>query len=411
MIVAFLPYLEVRDFQRLDSMKITDSMKKSMLKTYLFFKTRPKKIGDILGKMEFMNKEEAPGITLRERELEKAVKAKKFTAGAVQMKWKLIGDPADFVSEMYNWAFRAARQGVNLLVFPEDIGLQLLGLIPGIEGMAGNILSEENSEGENSKGKSCTCREEETSGYAREMVREVVSFMTPVALRLYTETFTRLARRFKMYVMGGSIILEDRNGKIYNRAYLFGPGGKIVGYQEKLHLLPIEASWGLATGNQLRTFDTPLGKLSLPVCMDATYFETFRILELKGVEVVLLPTANPEEYNFWKALRGIWPRIQESRLYGIKSAMVGEFLGLKFTGKAGIYAPRRLTEFGDGILAEADTFDKEELVVAELDLNRLRNFREQDQIQGRPRGDVLGRYLPGLYQDGGEHFQPVLWPR
>ena len=98
--------------------------------------------------------------------------------------------------------------------------------------------------------------------------------------------------------------------------------------------MPIEKEWGISRGSKLEVFPTPLGKLAFPVCMDATYFETFRILEKQGAEIVMIPIANPEPYNYGLALRGIWPRVQEAPVYGIKSALVGRVLGFEFTGRA-----------------------------------------------------------------------------
>ena len=60
----------------------------------------------------------------------------------------------------------------------------------------------------------------------------------------------------------------------------------------------------------------------------------------------------------------------ETPVYGIKSALVGKMLGFTLTGKAGVFAPLEQTPNGDGSLAEAKSFDREELVAATLDLAR-----------------------------------------
>jgi predicted amidohydrolase len=130
------------------------------------------------------------------------------------------------------------------------------------------------------------------------------------------------------------------------------------------------------TGQELEVYRTGIGSLAFPICMDATFFETFCIAEDKGAEIVMIPIANPDpDYNYWTAMRGIWSRIQESNLYGVKSAMVRSFLGFKLTGQAGFYAPLELTENKDGVIAEAVSFDQEEIVLAELDLQRLGEYR------------------------------------
>ncbi|MEC9488204.1 MAG: nitrilase-related carbon-nitrogen hydrolase [Halanaerobium sp.] len=374
-------------------MSFLDEVKQLAFKTQLKYKTRKKKITKVLGKMEYKYREDAPRMSRRKKALEEAAEERKFTAGAVQMQWELIKEPETFVADMYYRVFEASREDVHLLVFPEDMGLQLLGLIPNIEEMAGGLLAEgdEADGGEGGRDSSF-----------RDLFQELIGFMTPIILHLYLQTFRRLARRFQMYIMGGSLLIRGREGLIYNRAYLFGPEGNVIGYQDKLHLLPIEAGWGVSQGRELKAYNTPLGRIAFPICMDATYFETFRIMEKMGVEVVLLPTANPEEYNFWKALRGIWPRIQESSLFGIKSTMVGKFLGMSFTGKAGFYGPRGLTVVRDGIIAETDSYDRDQLLVAEIDLNLLARFRAEESGKGELQEEVIARYLPQLYDNGGE---------
>lgn len=128
--------------------------------------------------------------------------------------------------------------------------------------------------------------------------------------------------------------------------------------------------------------------------MDATYFETFRIAWQKGAHLVTIPIANPDpDYNYWTAMRGIWARVQETPVFGIKSALVGDFLGFRLTGQAGIYAPLELTPDKTGVIAEADTWDSEEIVMAELDFKSLEEFEPELDTNK----NFWERYFPGVY--------------
>jgi len=196
--------------------------------------------------------------------------------------------------------------------------------------------------------------------------------------------------------MSGSYVVLD-NGSLVNRAFLYGPDGNVIGNQDKVHLMPQEAEWYIKRGQAFSVFETDLGNLALPICMDATYYETFRILEHLGTEIVLLPIANLEKYNYWLALRGIWPRVQESQLYGIKSALVGSLAGFTFTGRSGIFAPLELTPGQDGVLAEVESYDREAMAIANLDLEALAVLRRNHPW--RDRNPVLyKRYFPEIYQ-------------
>jgi predicted amidohydrolase len=297
--------------------------------------------------------------------------------GAAQVEVKLVKNPLDYVNEMYRHVRAAAESGVQLLVFPEYNSYHLFGLIPGVESMATRL---EKAEGTSPPFK----------------VIDLLLFVgAPFNIFSYA-TFSCLAREFGIYLMAGSFPTPV-DGKIMNRSVLFAPDGTLAGVQDKVHLMPKEHELELTAGTQFHIYDTKLGRLAMPVCMDATYFETFRILENKGAEMVLLPIADPASYNYWLALRGIWPRVQESLVYGIKSALVGEFLGEIHTGKAGIFAPLELTPRGDGVLAEADNFDREALVTAEIDLEALQELKKNHPFLGDKNELFIKKYFPSVY--------------
>lgn len=316
----------------------------------------------------------------------------KVRVAAIQSRLTLVEKVPEYVDVMYRHTAEAVAKGADLVVFPEDNATHLLGLLPGIRN-----LSQETDLNEALA----------SLGDTKLKAGDIFSYLTPVTRQVYFTTFGELARRFGVYIMGGSIIIRqdgaassrqstDRK-QVINAAYLFAPSGKPVGRQVKAHLLPLEAEWGISCGCDLQVYSTPLGNLAFPVCMDATYFETFRILANRGAEIILVPTANPDRYNFWKALRGTWPRVQETPVYGVTSALVGNVLGLELTGRAGIFAPLELTPHGDGVLAQAPDPHREAVVVADLDLQALRQYKEESQIWERLNRKLVAKYLPGYY--------------
>ncbi|UNC93307.1 nitrilase-related carbon-nitrogen hydrolase [Candidatus Contubernalis alkaliaceticus] len=339
---------------------------------YLKWRTRPAPINKYL---QSKNISRTDNINLPDPE--------KIKVGACQLELKLLSDPLDYVEIMYQKVEAAAKEGVQLLVFPENNSFHLLGLLPGIEemgetGEVGNAAAIE--------------------GNPSVKVADIFRSVGPMFNRTAEITFSYLARAFGMYIMAGSY-LTPKGGEVFNKAYLFGPDGSQLGTQDKAHLMPIENDWGLSKGSGFHIFPTPLGRLAMPVCMDATYFETFRILEYMGAEVVMVPIANPEPYNYWLALRGIWPRVQESLTYGIKSALVGNLLGYTLTGKAGIFAPLELTPEGDGVLAEAKTSNEETLITAEINLLALGELKKNHPYLGDRNDNLQQKYFPGIYQN------------
>ncbi|MCW3489462.1 carbon-nitrogen hydrolase family protein [Dethiobacter alkaliphilus] len=331
-----------------------------LLHKYLAWRTRP-----ALLERHWRSKK------VRWRRTDEKPDRKKIPVGAVQLEVKLTDNAGEYMDEMCRITNKAARQGVRLLAFPEYSTFPLLGYIPGIEKLAEDTATDN----------------QEVS------VADLFRFAGPFFNRVAHFTFSKLASTFGLYIMTGSMPypVEDR---VVNRAFLYGPDGQMLGHQDKVHLMPMEHAWGFSAGDAFNVFDTPLGKLAMPVCMDATYFETFRILERQGAEIVMVPIANAEEYNYWLALRGIWPRVQESMVYGIKSALVGQVLGYTLTGKAGIFAPLELTPNQDGTLAEAKTFDSQELITATLDLEALHNLRATHPYLGDQNPALIAKYSP-----------------
>ncbi len=292
------------------------------------------------------------------------VDRRQLRVAALQVKLEPCQNPMVFADLILRRVKEASDAGARLVAFPEYLNLLLLGMLPGFAQMEREFSAESDVD----------CTADRQAGEGQISLPDIFRFMTPAVLPLVFTLFSLVAAAYRLYLMAGSYTVDD-NGSLVNRAYLFGPQGELLGFQDKVHLLPVEEKWGLRRGKGFDTFETEAGRLAVPVCMDATFYESFRILEYRGVEIVILPIANLEAYNYWLALRGIWPRVQESPLYGVKSALVGSIAGLTFTGRAGIFAPLELTPNRDGVIAEVDQFDREAMALADLDLHALNELR------------------------------------
>jgi predicted amidohydrolase len=303
----------------------------------------------------------------------------KVRVAALQLELIFSKNPLDYADQMHRRVKEAAEAGAQLVAFPEYNNVQLFGMLPGIEQMGETAAVPEPA-----KGKA-----------APVTMADVVHYISPAIEPLTRSVFAMLAAAYGVHIMAGSLLVSDC-GRAMNRAYLYGPDGTLLGTQDKNHFILTEAGWGLTRGNRIDVFETALGRVAMPVCMDATFFETFRILEQKGAEIAVLPIANNEPYNYWLALRGIWPRVQESPMYGIKSAHVGNLLGFATTGRAGIFAPLELTPDGSGVLAEVESPDTEGMAVADLDLEALRELRRDHPWRDR-NPELYARYFPWVY--------------
>ncbi len=321
-----------------------------------------------------------------------ALPAPKIRVALVQTSLFLAPSAEAYATRMLSLVREAVERGAQLVVFPEDNATSLAGLLPGIDRLASSVTL-------TTSGDATAMREGNGPGADRK-VADLFRLLTPATRRVFETTFSELARGFGVYIIPGSAVLAEPDGKVRNIAYLFGPHGELIGRQPKVHLLPMEAEWGLSPGDRFSVFATPLGRIALPVCMDMTYFESFRILSQLGAEIVAVPSANPEPWNLWLVLRGLWPRVQESEVYGLIASAVGSFLGLTFTGRSSAFAPMGLTVDGTGVVARAGGVTTEEIVVADLNLEALRRFRQRSEIRAGFNRELYRFYLPAVYQPG-----------
>jgi predicted amidohydrolase len=173
---------------------------------------------------------------------------------------------------------------------------------------------------------------------------------------------SRIAADNGVWLVPGSVA-EAADGKIYNTAVVFDPGGALVAsYRKVFPWRPYEA-W--TPGAEWVTFDVPdVGRFGLSICYDSWFPESTRQLGWLGAEVVL---------NIVKTVGR--DRAQELVL-ARANAIVNQvyFLSLNAAGPVGAGRSVYVDPDGD-VLAELP--DAESAVtILELDLDRVSEIRE-----------------------------------
>jgi len=85
---------------------------------------------------------------------------------------------------------------------------------------------------------------------------------------------------------------------------------------------------------------------------------------------------------------------------------VGNLIGIPFTGRSGLLGPLELTQSEDGYFTQANTFNEEEVIVGDLDLDALYRFREENPVNFNAK--LYEKYLPDIYEKGiKERTEPV----
>ena len=83
---------------------------------------------------------------------------------------------------------------------------------------------------------------------------------------------------------------ELHRGTHYNTSALVGPGG-MIGLQRKVHA-SLDEFFRFRQAYEWSVFDLGFCTVGTAICHDSDFFESWRILALKGAELVLLPHAN-----------------------------------------------------------------------------------------------------------------------
>jgi predicted amidohydrolase len=305
----------------------------------------------------------------------------RVTVAAIQMEFNLLDDGAQYAEKIYALCRQAVMRGAQLVALPEYAWTPLIGMLPGIRELAAQATG--GLEGAASQ----------VGGGAS--LADILRTVAPAVESAFVATGRGVAQALDIYLMSGSTISRDTAGHLYNVGYLFGPDGVLIGKQFKLHAFTEERDW-LTVGDSLQVFALSFARVALPICMDFTYWETTRLAWLDGAEIFINPSADASGDEEFPAARGVRTRVQESPAYGILSNIVTDLFGLHWRGPSRIVAPVGLDSRGS-VIAQADTADREEVLVAELDLARLRAFRTAHAPEFNRA--LYKKYLPRAYEE------------
>jgi predicted amidohydrolase len=242
----------------------------------------------------------------------------------------------------------AADYEARLLVFPEYFSIQLL-----------------------------------TLGNLRRPVREQIRDLANQAPRV-VELFSGLAARHKLYILGGTIPVQDQpDAPVHNDAFFFNPQGQHA-TQGKLHMTRFETEdWRVTARQRLRVFDTALGKIGVAICYDVEFPEIARAAARAGAHLLLVPSCTDDRQGFLRVRYCAHARAIENQIYVIVSHTVGSLpmvpaVSLNY-GQAAILTPSDFPFSRDGILAEGHP-NQEMMIVGDLNMETITHSRESGTV-------------------------------
>jgi predicted amidohydrolase len=201
-----------------------------------------------------------------------------------------------------------------------------------------------------------------TTGYCWASRTEIAPYVEPIPGQT-TERFQQLASSYGCFIALSLPEVDPDTNAYYNSAALLGPDG-LVGTYRKVHSYISEPRWARDGDLGMPVWETPLGRLTCLICMDASFFEAARIPALHGADILLFPTNWDDErcpHSWWMA------RAFENGVYMIAANRYGRERGVQFGGGSCILNPdgsvQSYLDTGDGI------------VYGEVDLSRSRDKR------------------------------------
>jgi len=207
---------------------------------------------------------------------------------------------------------------------------------------------------------------------------------------LYSTSFIAFSELAKE--LGVVIIVpffEKRMAGIYhNSAYIIDTDGSEAGLYRKMHIPDdphfYEKFYFTPGDLGFKAFPTNKGKIGTLICWDQWFPEAARLMALQGAEVLFYPTAigwHPlEKEQYGENQHGAWMNVMKGHavangVYVAAANRIGleQYLpntsGIEFWGSSFIAGPQ-----GE-ILAQA-SHDKEEILIAEVDLDLQENVRQ-----------------------------------
>jgi len=165
---------------------------------------------------------------------------------------------------------------------------------------------------------------------------------------IYLKGIKRLAKKYKKWILVGSLIIKISQNKLANRSVLVDRNGNIKSYYDKIHMYDVVLnkkekyfeSKTFKPGKKIKSFNLPWGKLGLSICYDLRFPNLYRKLSKAGCLFLSIPSAftNTTGKKHWHTL--LKTRAIENFCYVFAPAQGGtHYNGRKTFGHSMVVSP------------------------------------------------------------------------
>ena len=165
---------------------------------------------------------------------------------------------------------------------------------------------------------------------------------------IYLNGIKKLAKKYRKWILVGSLITKVTKNKLVNRSVLIDKTGKIRTFYDKIHMYDVVLSKKekyfesktFSAGRQIKSFNLPWGKIGLSICYDLRFPNMYRKLSKAGCDYISIPSAFTETTGkrHWHSL--LRARAIENFCYIFAPAQGGtHYNGRKTFGHSMIISP------------------------------------------------------------------------
>ena len=206
-----------------------------------------------------------------------------------------------------------------------------------------------------------------------------------------TRRMQDLAKQTGMVLVVPMYEEDDRaSGVYYNTAAVIDADGSYLGKYRKTHIPHVKGFWEkfyFRPGNMgYPVFQTAVGKIGVYICYDRHFPEGARALGLNGAEIVLIPSATSRGLSEY-----LW-RVEQVSHALANGYYVGTInrVGKEPLGDDDFYGQSYFVDPRGQFVGEIGSPTEEELIIRDLDLDRISEVRQTWQFYRDRRPDQYG---------------------
>ncbi len=257
----------------------------------------------------------------------------------------------DWAAHTEQWVASAARQGAQLVLFPEYGAMELASLLSPDE-------------------------QADLHLQIKALARWFPDFLA---------VFSSLARRYQLTLVAPSFPVAEGDQNL-NRACVFSPGKGLAGYQDKCMMTRFEQeSWFIQSPPQPEwaLFEADWGSFGIQICYDVEFAHGALALCREGAHLILAPSCTETARGAARVHVGARARALENQCYVAVSQTVGDApwspaVDVNY-GYAAIYGPPDMGFPDDGIVAKLPP-QMPDILVQHIDFEKIVNVRENGQV-------------------------------